>query len=216
MQIHELNNFAGTPTSTDYLAIDNSTMTTKIGATGLGVQTQMTVAEAETGTSTGSRIITPQVLHDYVNATIPAAMTAEEATAGTSTATRVISPKVLSDFVLSQVSIDDFFYNDYLSSVTDSYSSDNLIKFKGITLNPANYPSAGFIVIVDAAGVTTNGASMWICRQGTSGTTDSKDVLLASYSSTYPTVGRTTSGAAYLKWSASRTASMRYAVYKFF
>lgn len=65
MQIHELNNFAGTPTSSDYLAIDNSTTTTKIGATGLGIQTQMTVAEATTGTSTASRVITPKVLHDY-------------------------------------------------------------------------------------------------------------------------------------------------------
>lgn len=65
MQIHELNNFAGTPTSSDYLAIDNSTTTTKIGATGLGIQTQMTTAEATTGTSTSSRVITPKVLHDY-------------------------------------------------------------------------------------------------------------------------------------------------------
>lgn len=69
MQIHELNNFSGTPTSSDYLAIDNSTITTKIGATDLGIQTQMTVAEATTGTSTDSRIITPKVLHDYVTTT---------------------------------------------------------------------------------------------------------------------------------------------------
>lgn len=66
MQIHELNNFAGTPTSSDYLAIDNSTTTTKIGATGLGIQDQLTVAEANTGTSTASRIVTPKVVHDYV------------------------------------------------------------------------------------------------------------------------------------------------------
>lgn len=65
MQIHELGNFAGTPSNTDYLAIDNSTTTTKIGATGLGIQTQMTVAEATTGTSTSSRVITPKVLHDF-------------------------------------------------------------------------------------------------------------------------------------------------------
>ena len=66
MQIHELNNFSGTPSSTDYLAIDNSTTTTKIGATGLGVQNQLTVTEANTGTSTESRIVTPKVVHDYV------------------------------------------------------------------------------------------------------------------------------------------------------
>lgn len=65
MQIHELNNFVGTPSSSDYLAIDNSTTTTKIGATGLGIQDQMTVAEATTGTSTSPRVITPKVLHDF-------------------------------------------------------------------------------------------------------------------------------------------------------
>ena len=66
MQIHELSTFTGTPTSSDYLAIDNSTTTTKIGATGLGVQDKLTVAEANTGTSTASRIVTPKVVHDYV------------------------------------------------------------------------------------------------------------------------------------------------------
>ena len=65
MQIHELNTFSGTPTSSDYLAIDNSTTTTKIGATGLGVQTAMTTTEATTGTSTSPRVITPKVLHDF-------------------------------------------------------------------------------------------------------------------------------------------------------
>ena len=66
MQIHELNTFSGTPTNTDYLAIDNGTKTSKIGAGNLGVTTQMTAAEAAAGTSTASRVISPKVLHDYV------------------------------------------------------------------------------------------------------------------------------------------------------
>ena len=77
MQIHELSTFSGTPTSTDYLAIDNSTTTTKIGATGLGIQDQMTVSEATTGMSTASRVITPKVLHDYVDSVIPSRPTVE-------------------------------------------------------------------------------------------------------------------------------------------
>lgn len=70
MQIHELNSFVGTASSSDYLAIDNSTTTTKIGATDLGIQTQMTTAEATTGTSTSPRVITPKVLHDYAESVI--------------------------------------------------------------------------------------------------------------------------------------------------
>ena len=66
MQIHELNTFDGTPGSGDYLAIDDGDETFKVGADNLGVTTQMTQAEAEAGTSTQPRVITPKVLHDYV------------------------------------------------------------------------------------------------------------------------------------------------------
>ena len=66
MQIHELNTFVGTPGSGDYLAIDDGDETFKVGADNLGVTTQMTQAEAEAGTSTQPRVITPKVLHDYV------------------------------------------------------------------------------------------------------------------------------------------------------
>ena len=66
MQIHELNNFSGTPGATDYLAIDDGNETSKIPAGSLGVTTQLTAAEAEAGTVTASRVISPKVLHDYV------------------------------------------------------------------------------------------------------------------------------------------------------
>ena len=61
MQIHELNQFSGTPGSGDYLAIDNGTETMKVGADNLGVTTQMTQAEAEVGSVTESRVIAPNV-----------------------------------------------------------------------------------------------------------------------------------------------------------
>ena len=61
MQIHELNQFSGTPGSGDYLAIDNGTETMKVGADNLGVTTQMTQAEAEAGSITESRVIAPNI-----------------------------------------------------------------------------------------------------------------------------------------------------------
>lgn len=61
MQIHELNTFSGTPSSTDYLAIDDGTETNKVPATSLGVSTQMTQAEAEAGTVTDPRVVSPSV-----------------------------------------------------------------------------------------------------------------------------------------------------------
>lgn len=61
MQIHELNTFVGTPSATDYLAIDDGTETNKVPATALGVSTQMTQAEAEVGTVTDPRVVSPSV-----------------------------------------------------------------------------------------------------------------------------------------------------------
>lgn len=61
MQIHELNSFTGTPSATDYLAIDDGTETNKVPATALGVSTQMTQAEATAGTVTEPRVVSPSV-----------------------------------------------------------------------------------------------------------------------------------------------------------
>lgn len=68
MQIHELNSFSGTPGAGDYLAIDDGTETFKVDANNLGVTTEMTQAEAEAGTVTDPRVISPKVLHDFVEA----------------------------------------------------------------------------------------------------------------------------------------------------
>ena len=73
MQIHELNSFVGTPGVGDYLAIDDGSETTKVEASNLGVTTQMTQAEAEAGTVTDPRVITPAVFKSSVDAVASAA-----------------------------------------------------------------------------------------------------------------------------------------------
>lgn len=69
MQIHELPTFTGTPSSSDYLAIDSGTTTSKVAGVDMVNPDKLTVAEANTGTSTASRIVTPKVIHDYVTDT---------------------------------------------------------------------------------------------------------------------------------------------------
>ena len=66
MQIHELNSFSGTPSASTYLALDDGTETSKIGADSVGVTTAMTTSEATAGTSTGKRVITPAVFKSAV------------------------------------------------------------------------------------------------------------------------------------------------------
>ena len=61
MQIHELNTFVGTPSATDFLAIDDGSETTKVPASKVGVNTQMTQAEAVAGAITDPRVISPSV-----------------------------------------------------------------------------------------------------------------------------------------------------------
>lgn len=65
MQIHELETFSGTIPDNTYLAIDDGTETMKVLVDDVGVSTEMTVAEAETGTSEEPRVITPAVLSSY-------------------------------------------------------------------------------------------------------------------------------------------------------
>lgn len=65
MQIHELDTFQGAPGSSDFLAIDDGTNTSRIAADQVGVSTAMTQAEAEAGTVTASRVVSPKVMHDY-------------------------------------------------------------------------------------------------------------------------------------------------------
>lgn len=62
MQIHELNSYSGTPSDSTYLAIDDGSETSKIGADSVGITTAMTQSEAIAATSTSKRVITPAVL----------------------------------------------------------------------------------------------------------------------------------------------------------
>lgn len=64
MQIHELNTFSGTPSSSDYLIIDNGTDTAKIAST--DIRPTATQAQITAGTSTTPSQVTPKLLHDYI------------------------------------------------------------------------------------------------------------------------------------------------------
>ena len=66
MQIHELDTYIGTPSETDFMAVDDGTETFKIPLPNVGVSTQMTLEEAEAGTETAPRVITPAVLNSFV------------------------------------------------------------------------------------------------------------------------------------------------------
>ena len=66
MQIHELDTYIGTPSDSDFLAVDDGTETTKIPITDVGITTEMTQAEAETGTETAPRVVSPAVLNSSV------------------------------------------------------------------------------------------------------------------------------------------------------
>lgn len=83
MQIHELDTYIGTPSDTDFMAVDDGTETFKIPLPSIGVTTEMTVAEAEEGSETAPRVISPAVLNTYVsNATETADHVIETGTSG--------------------------------------------------------------------------------------------------------------------------------------
>ena len=63
MQIHELPTFTGAPGASDYMPIDDGSVTYKVAAQGLGITTELTQAEAEAGTGTDPRVVTPAVFN---------------------------------------------------------------------------------------------------------------------------------------------------------
>ncbi len=68
VQIHELNDHVGEVSESEYLAIDNGTNTTRIPATAVGITTEITVAEIETGTEEEPRVVAPNIFKQAVNA----------------------------------------------------------------------------------------------------------------------------------------------------
>jgi len=70
MQIHELDTYIGTPSETDFMAVDDGTETFKIPLPSVGVSTPMTIDEAEAGTATAPRVITPAVLNSFVESEV--------------------------------------------------------------------------------------------------------------------------------------------------
>lgn len=85
MQIHELDTFIGTTSDSTYLAIDDGTETNKIPATDLGITTEMTQAEAEAGTETAPRVISPAVLNSFVAGQITNTIIIENYSCGSNT-----------------------------------------------------------------------------------------------------------------------------------
>lgn len=79
MQIHELNTFSGTPSQTDYLAVDDGNETMKVPVTKVGVSTQMTQAEAEAGAITDPRVISPSIFKAAVDSLAETAAELREA-----------------------------------------------------------------------------------------------------------------------------------------
>ena len=75
IKIPQLNDFTGI-LDESYLAIDDGVETYKILGNQVGVQAQLTQAEAEAGTVTEPRVVTPAVINSYVNDTVDTAVTA--------------------------------------------------------------------------------------------------------------------------------------------
>lgn len=70
MQIHEFDTYIGTPSETDFMAVDDGTEIFKIPLPSVGVSTPMTAEEAEAGTGTAPRVITPAVLNSFVESKV--------------------------------------------------------------------------------------------------------------------------------------------------
>lgn len=131
MQIHELNTFVGTPSETDFLAIDNGETTNRVPATALGVSTQMTQTEATDGTVTNPRVITPAVFKSSVDAL--ASAVAE--TAATEREVLIVSNSAFSSLPLtitnSNITLDMVVVNAVLGTPSAQTSNWSVTTYNG-------------------------------------------------------------------------------------
>lgn len=133
MQIHELETFAGTPSATDYIAVDDGTETMKIPATSVGAQySAMTPAQAEAGTDTDAKVISPAVLKSSIEALAPT-QTASDVPAefGTTTTVQSALDALGYDYVVSESASNGWYWRKWNSGKVEAWGNKGLSAVAG-------------------------------------------------------------------------------------
>lgn len=104
-------------------------------------------------------------------------------------------------------------------SVTGEYSSNNLLKFDGKSINPENFPGGVFMIALNG-GFKVGGAAIYIVALGETNNIDNVALnMLCNAGSTYPGLTRTTSGNIAALWkvqsgTSSYTANIRTSIFR--
>lgn len=99
------------------------------------------------------------------------------------------------------------------NSVTNAYSSSNILTFEGSVINGANFANGAFLVILNAS-ATTGRSSMYLLILGANATAYYYWLIGTSDEAYHPVIGTTGSGSPYIYWSASLSATVYASTFK--
>ena len=116
-----------------------------------------------------------------------------------------------------RTSINALRYAEYehktFTSVTQNYSSSNILTFGGSVINGANYTNGAFLVVLNAS-ATTGRSSLYLLITGASATAYSYWLIATSDEAYHPLITATGSGSPYIYWSAALTATIYASIFK--
>lgn len=123
--------------------------------------------------------------------------------------------KVNSTLSEMNTSLGDLQFNHQnFSSVTETYVPGNALVLNRVNINPTNYPSSAFLVILTSA-QSLGKATVYIVFTGTKGDSSGISFMrVDNNEGTVPTLVKTESGGAGVIWSGSATALIRASIFK--
>ena len=108
------------------------------------------------------------------------------------------------------------FEHQWIPSVTNAYSADNVLTFGGKQLYPGNFTNCAFIAILNST-ATAGKRSVYLIIMGASADVEPIITRLdSSTDTTYPRLTRTASYRVYPVWTATMTAGIHASLFKLY
>ena len=107
------------------------------------------------------------------------------------------------------------FDHQFIPSVTEEYSADNVLSFAGSQLYPGNFSNCTFLAILNST-ATTGKQSVYLVIMGAA---DAAPVLIkidGGSESLYPKLAKTSSNRIYAVWSTTATAGIHTSLLKLY
>ena len=108
------------------------------------------------------------------------------------------------------------FDHQFIPSVTEKYSADNVLTFGGASLYPENFTDCAFLAVLNST-VTSGAQSVYLIIMGSAADVAPAIIRLdGSKATLYPVLASTVSHRVYTMWSAATTIGVHTSLFKLY